>query len=513
MTPFQAMQIHPADNTATLVVDGKAGDEIVVAQGEMRFSIKLIEDVPFAHKAAVRAIEPGEAVTKYGEVMGRASAPIAMGAWVHVHNVESCRGRGDEAQVGDRGLKPEDRPDPANARRMTTAAPIFSADGREFRGYLRPDGLAGTRNLVGVLSTVVCANDVTEALGGEPGAAAFTHQQGCSQTRPDVEGIERTLFNLAMNPNLGGVLLVSLGCESVNAPKIYERIRAAGKPVEMIVIQEAGGKERALRAGREAIARLRDAIRAEPTMLPISRLRVGLKCGSSDTTQGISSNIIIGRMTEALVEAGAQVVIGETTEFMGAEHIAARHAGDDATAEAIVGAVERMENRARAIGVDMRGGQPTRGNIEGGLTTIEEKSLGALAKAGSAVFQEVVPYGVPSKKQGLVMMDSPGREPELLTGLAAMGCTIVVFATGRGAPQGFPFMPVVKITGNARTWERMREHMDVYVGDVISGEKTNEAAALDVFEHVLAAASGGPTAAERTGYFRSMNIYTTGPVI
>ena len=384
-----------------------------------------------------------------------------------------------------------------------------------FQGYRRPDGQYGARNLVAVIPSVICANDVGQAICRQvQGTIGYFHHQGCCQLPIDLKRVTDVLSNLGQSPNVGAALIVSLGCEGTDHERMVEEIRACGKPVDIIRIQELGGTSRAIQAGIDAAQRMVMEISScQREEVDASEIMMSIKCGASDATSGLASNAVIGYVADKLVDLGGTVIFGETTEFMGAEHIAARHAVDDATAEAIVGAVERMENRARAIGVDMRGGQPTRGNIEGGLTTIEEKSLGALAKAGSAVFQEVVPYGVPSKKQGLVMMDSPGREPELLTGLAAMGCTIVVFATGRGAPQGFPFMPVVKITGNARTWERMREHMDVYVGDVISGEKTNEAAALDVFEHVLAAASGEPTAAERTGYFRSMNIYTTGPVI
>ncbi len=242
-------------------------------------------------------------------------------------------------------------------------------------------------------------------------------------------------------------------------------------------------------------------------------MRSGLKGGSSDTTQGLSANIVCGKVTDILAAAGAAVVMGETTEFMGAEHIAARHAADRETADAIVSAVARMEAKARAAGTDMRGGQPTRGNIAGGLTTIEEKSLGALAKAGSAVFQAVTEYGARSSKRGLIMMDAPGREPEMLTGLAAAGCNVIVFTTGRGAPQGFPFVPVIKVTGNARTWQMMGEHMDACVSDVTLGRESFADAGCRVFADLMEVASGKLVKAEVCGYNNSMNIYVTGSVI
>ena len=239
----------------------------------------------------------------------------------------------------------------------------------------------------------------------------------------------------------------------------------------MIVIQEEGGLTASVAKARTIVEKMKKAIACERVPVPVSRLRVGLKCGSSDTTQGLSANVVVGALTDVL---------------------AAAHAG---------------------VGVDMRGGQPTRGNIAGGLTTIEEKSLGALAKAGSAVYQDVIDYGQKTTLPGLVMMDAPGREPEMLTGLAAAGCNIIVFSTGRGAPQGFPFVPVVKVTGNARTFERMNEHMDLSVAGLLQGTETREGAAARLFDAVLRTASGEPTKAERSGYNNSMNIYVTGPVI
>ena len=328
-----------------------------------------------------------------------------------------------------------------------------------------------------------------------------------------VTGAIVVLLKDALNPNLGAVFLVSLGCESVPSQKVLEAVRAAGKPAEMIVIQQEGGLTAAVEKGRKIVKDLVDKIKADPVAVSVSKLRVGLKCGSSDTTQGLSANVVVGSLTDVLASAGAGVVIGETTEFMGAEHIAARNAADKETAESIVRLVRRMEERALAVGVDMRGGQPTRGNIAGGLSTIEEKSLGALAKAGSAVYQKVIDYGDRTDVRGLVMMDAPGREPEMLTGLAAAGCNLIVFSTGRGAPQGFPFVPVVKITGNERTYRVMNEHMDMCVSGVMSGTQSVADAARELLEEVLAVASGKPSKAERCGYNNSMNIYVTGPVI
>lgn len=512
---FDALWIAEADNTATMLRDAKAGERVsaALADGSQAKAIVLQEDIGFGHKFALADIGEGQDVLKYGEVIGRTHCSIHAGQHVHVHNVESLRGRGDETTGR---VEKEDAQLPESfvgADRLVLKAPLIDVGNKTFLGYPRADGSAGTRNLVGIISCVACANDVVSRLSDIDGAACFTHQQGCSQTMPDVAKITQVLINLALNPNLGAVLLVSLGCESVPSQKVLEAVRASGKPVEMIVIQQEGGLTASVEKARRIVLELVERIRTDPQNVPVSKLRVGLKCGSSDTTQGLSANVVVGSLTDMLAAVGAGIVIGETTEFMGAEHIAARNAVDKATAQSIVKLVHCMEQRALSVGVDMRGGQPTRGNIAGGLTTIEEKSLGALAKAGSAVYQKVIDYGERTEVRGLVMMDAPGREPEMLTGLAAAGCNLIVFSTGRGAPQGFPFVPVVKVTGNERTFKVMNEHMDLCVSGVMAGTQSPAEAAGALFEEVIAVASGSPSKAEKCGYNNSMNIYATGPVI
>jgi altronate dehydratase large subunit len=385
----------------------------------------------------------------------------------------------------------------------------------EFKGYRRADGHVGTRNYVGLLSTVVCANEVAERIAESVrGTAAFLHQQGCGQTPVDVARVSQTLINLGKNPNLAAVLLVSLGCESVVVEDVAQAIAASGKRVEQLVIQEAGGAARSVAQGQLVAQQLvMEASTIPVTLCPVSELTLGLKCGASDTTQGLFANPTVGIASDLLVGAGGTSVLGEVTEFIGAEHILARHARNEAVAAQLLGLVQRMEARAKAMGCDMRGGQPTGGNIKGGLTTIEEKSLGAIAKAGTAPIEAVYEYGIRPRLKGLVVMDSPGREPEILTGLAAAGCTLIAFATGRGAPQGFPFVPVVKITGNIVTWQKLRDHMDCYVGTIMEGTETVPAAGERLFDEFLEFASGRLTKAEICGYTKSMDIYVTGPVI
>ena len=341
-------------------------------------------------------------------------------------------------------------------------------------GYKRPNGSVGTRNYVGIISTVVCANEVADTISRSvQGTAAFMHQQGCCQTPIDIDRVNKVLTDLGSNPNLSSVLLISLGCESTDVEFVKKAVSDTGKPVEIVVIQEIGGATKTVARGLHlAQEMVREASKHKRVSCSLSDIVIGLKCGSSDTTSGLAPNPALGIASDRIVSAGGTSILGEVTEFIGAEHLLAGHAKDENVAQEILELVKRMEDRAKSVGCDMRGGQPTGGNIKGGLTTIEEKSLGAIAKAGSAPIQAVYGYGEPPTVKGLVVMDSPGREPEILTGLASAGCNVIAFATGRGAPQGFPFVPVIKITGNRVTWDKMREHMDVNVSALMEGKST-----------------------------------------
>ena len=506
---LDAILISPTDNVVTLLKNCEQGQEIQFSLNGCVQKVLLKENISFGHKVAITAIEPKQHIIKYGESIGIAKQCISPGEHVHVHNVDSARGRGDVANAE----KTSETVESICSSLKLEGTPIVDAKNLTFLGYPRTDGTVGTRNYVAVVSCVVCANDVVSKLGEIEGVAGFTHQQGCSQTKPDIERIKEILINFAHNPNVGAVLYISLGCESVPSKEVLLKARETGKPVELLVIQEEGGASNTIKKAKEIVEVMKSKIAMEPTWHSFSKLKLGLKCGSSDTTQGLSANVIAGKVTDIFVNAGATVVMGETTEFMGAEHIAARRTANQQTANEIIEAVACMEDRARAIGVDMRGGQPTRGNIEGGLTTIEEKSLGALAKSGSAVFQKVINYGERCNDSGLIMMDSPGREPEMLTGLAASGCNLILFTTGRGAPQGFPFVPVIKLTGNSRTWQCLHEHMDSYAGEVMEGKLTYEEKTKEFFKELMDFASGKKTKAEECSYNNSMNIYVTGPTI
>jgi altronate dehydratase large subunit len=311
------------------------------------------------------------------------------------------------------------------------------------------------------------------------------------------------------------VLIVSLGCEGTDVNRLYREIAAAGKPVEIVRIQEVGGTSKAIAAGMDAALRLVHSISdLQRTPCDIADITMSIKCGGSDATSGMASNCVIGYIADKLVDLGATVVFGETTEFIGAEHILARRAVNEEVANDIYRIVFDMERRAESLGCDMRKGQPTPGNIEGGLTTIEEKSLGAIAKSGTRKIQGVLEYPASAKGcKGLWIKDSPGREPEILTGMGATGAQVMLFSTGRGAPQGFPSMPVIKVCGNPLTYERMENDMDINAGKVISGISTISEVGEETFALLLDVLSGRSTKNEALGYFGSIDIHTLGPVI
>lgn len=382
-------------------------------------------------------------------------------------------------------------------------------------GYPRPDGQYGIRNFVGVISTVACANEIAlRIVRRVPGTVGFYHQQGCGQTVKDLAEVRRVLVNLGKHPNLSSVLVVGLGCEGVTADEVAAEIALSGKPVQRILLQEEKGLKSAIAAGvrltKDLVAQARK-LKRRP--FPVQQLVVGLKCGSSDATSGLISNPVVGLLSDHLVSAGATVIFSETTELLGAEEILASRSTDKTVSKALLETVQAMEERIIRTGFDIRGGQPSQGNLKGGITTIEEKSLGAVAKAGSTPVQEVTRYGQRPQHQGLVMMDGPGREPEAVTGLAAAGSHLIIFTTGRGAPQGFPFVPVLKVSANPITALDLKEHIDLDLSPVLSGEMSLSEAKNVLLDKVGKVINGQKVAAEKNRYYTFNEIYVTGPVL
>lgn len=383
-------------------------------------------------------------------------------------------------------------------------------------GYRRPDGSVGSRNYVAIIPSVTCANDVANAIAREvQGTVVYLHHQGCCQLPPDLDRVTETLISLGKSPNVGAVLIVSLGCEGTDHERMYRELKATGKPVEIIHIQELGGVSKAIQAGTDLARKLVIEISGlQRTEADMSEIVMAIKCGASDTTSGMASNCVIGYVADHLVDLGATVIFGETTEFLGGEHLLARRAVNKEVADRIYEIVNNMETRAKSVGCDMRRGQPTPGNIAGGLSSIEEKSLGAIVKSGTRPIQGVLEYPEHvTTQKGLWIKDTPGREPEILTGMAATGAQFMCFSTGRGAPQGFPSMPVIKICGNPNTYERMQNDMDLNAGLIITGEKTIEQIGEEAIAKLIRVLNGEMTKNEAIQYFSAIDIHCLGPVI
>jgi len=383
-----------------------------------------------------------------------------------------------------------------------------------FLGYARADGSVGVRNYVAVISTVACANDVAFWIAQQiKGTAPFLHQGGCCQLMPDIELVTKSLSSIGRNPNVAAVLLVSLGCEGTDIERLENEISATGRPVKKVAIQKAG----ATVALNEGLLMAQELVSAASQIklqeFDDSNLVIGVKCGGSDTTSGLASNPAVGAACDIVVDKGGTCIFGETTEFLGAEHILTKRAVNKEVADKILKIVDDMEKRARLSGGDMRGGNPTAGNIAGGLTSIEEKSLGAIVKSGTKPIQDVYNYGDKVKGKGLYIVDSPGREPEFLSALAAAGAQICLFSTGLGVPQGFPYMPVIKVTGNANTFERLPDHIDVLVGMTAGKGSGLKETGEKVFQEVLKVASGKQTKAEILNYGNFPGLYTLGPIV
>ena len=381
-----------------------------------------------------------------------------------------------------------------------------------FQGYRRPDGTVGIRNHVLILPTSVCAAQVAADIARRVrGCVAACHAYGCCQVGADARLTFRTLLTTAANPNVGAIVVVGLGCEGLEPLAMLQAVEGLGKPARGIVIQEDGGSVKAVEQGAAMAERMAKDLAAVPREeVSASSLRLGLECGGSDATSGLAANPALGVASDLLIAAGGTCILSETTESIGAEHVLARRAVDDQVRRKVLEIVRACEDRALRIGEDLRGSQPTPGNIAGGITTLEEKSLGCIHKAGSAPVQDVLGYGEVPAGPGLCIMDTPGMDVESMVGLAAGGVQVMVFTTGRGTPTGNPIMPVIKVTANRRTAERMADNIDLDLSGVIDGSLTIEKAGQRILDEILAVASGKLTKAERLGH-AEFSIHRIGP--
>ena len=373
-----------------------------------------------------------------------------------------------------------------------------------FYGYRRPDGRVGVRNRVLILPASVCATDTARIIAQQvEGAISFNNQQGCSQVAPDQQFTMDVMAGYAANPNIYGTVVVSLGCENCQMDLVVKAIEErTNKPLKQVIIQEVGGTlkavEIAVRYAKEMVA---EASMLQKEEFPLSELIVGTECGGSDPTSGLAANPAIGAMSDLVVQAGGTSILSETSEFIGAEHILARRDINKEVHDRIYEITSRFEAHFHAVGEDVRQGNPSPGNKAGGITTLEEKSLGCIHKGGHSPINAVYDYAKQvESKQGLVIMDTPGNDPASVAAMVAGGAQVIVFSSGRGSPVGHPIAPVVKVTGNKITFANMEDNIDFCAAPLIYGEKTVEQLGTDLLNMVVETACGKQTKAEALGF-------------
>lgn len=374
-----------------------------------------------------------------------------------------------------------------------------------FWGYRRPDGRVGIRNKVLILPASVCAADTARLVSAQvKETVTFHNQNGCSQVPSDQQLTMDVMAGFAANPNIYGTVVLSLGCENCQMDLVVEAIRQrTNKPLRQFVIQECGGTiaamEQAVRAAREMVE---EASLLKRESFPISELILGTECGGSDMTSGLASNPLIGSTCDRLVDQGGTAVLSETTEFIGAEHILARRGRTPEVRDRIYDIVHRYEAALKLVGEDPRDGNPSPGNKAGGLTTLEEKSLGCIHKGGHRPVEEVYDYAKQMEAgKGLVIMDTPGNDPSSVAGMVAGGAQIVVFSTGRGTPTGNPVAPVIKITANPLTYGKMKDNIDVDASVLLEHPEQMDAVADALLREIVEVADGKLTKSEALGFY------------
>ena len=466
-------RIDPHDNVATALRD--------LAAGEMHEGATLAEPVARGHKVALRTIAAGEAVVKFGFPIGRATEAIMPGAHVHSHNLATAL-----TAEGRYRYQPESRP-PA-------AAPHAA-----FEGYRRAGGRVGTRNEIWVIPTVGCVARTAQKIaeraaarheGRVDGVHALVHPLGCSQLGDDLAGTRTLLASLAGHPNAGGVLIVGLGCESNQMKALLAEVDPAAS-VRALGAQAAGDEIEEGLALVDELVEIAAAARRAPT--PLSELVLGVKCGGSDGLSGLTANPLVGRMSDAVTSAGGAAILTEIPEIFGAEQLLMARAADEAVFGGIVGLVNGFKAYFTGHGEPVSE-NPSPGNIAGGITTLEEKSLGAVQKGGHATVTDVLPYGGRVRRAGLSLLEAPGNDAVSSTALAAAGATAILFTTGRGTPLGFP-VPTIKIASNSELAARKPGWIDFDAGRVL--DEGVGPVAEDLLEEICAVASGRETAAER----------------
>ena len=496
------IHLNPADNVAIARVALSPGQDLRV-NGR---SITVDEPVPAGHKVAIAAISAGENVLRYGQVIGSARVRIEPGRHVHTHNIAF-----EELSFAYE-FPTSDIPASEPPKDMPT-----------FLGYRREDGRVGTRNYIAVVAASNCAAHTAELIAASyddeilppnvDGVAAFPHGEGCGHSiGPDTEQLQRTLGGVLNHPNVAAAIILGLGCE-VN--QIDHYLGAGGERTDRLVgmtLQSSGGTRATVEAARTEIAKMMDRAAAEKRAeAPASKIVLGLNCGGSDSFSGITANPALGVCCDKLAALGGTAVLAETTEIFGAEHLLVRRARNRQVAEKLLEFIAGYKNYLKRFGGSFDD-NPTPGNKAGGLTNILEKSLGAVAKAGTSTLTDVVDYAEHITSPGFVFMNTPGYDPISLTGLAAGGVNLIAFTTGRGSAIGFPTIPVIKIASNSATYRRMRDNMDVNAGRIANGEATVAEIGHEIFDLLLRVASGERTSSERLGH-KEFVPWRIGPVL
>jgi altronate hydrolase len=505
--------LHPDDNVCIAARYLEAGTRIFVGDNELT----LGESIKLGHKIAINRIARGKHVLKYGQPIGVATEDLAPGDWVHSHNLCNDESARHYAPASEIPAAPE---------------PIL---GRTFLGYRRDSGRAGTRNYIAVISTVNCSASVCKYVAQRfddsilsdfpnvDGVVAFKHGTGCGIPYDSLqhEMLNRVLGGIARHPNIGAYLLVGLGCEQATIDHLLDSQRLVqidgsaaqrrGPPV--FAVQDQGGTVRTVESAVRRIVELlpqADNVRREP--IAASELVVALECGGSDGNSGITANPAVGVASDRIVACGGTAILSETPEIYGAEHLLVRRAVSSDVAERLLQRVEWWKWYTGVFGAQLDN-NPSIGNKAGGLTTIAEKSLGAIAKAGSTALVEVYQYAEPVTAKGLVFMDTPGYDPPSVTGMVAGGANVVVFTTGRGSCFGCKPAPSIKVATNTPMYQQMTDDMDMDAGQIVAGRSVEEVG-HELFEEILAVASGKKTKSEQHGFGDEEFVpWTPGPVL
>lgn len=374
---------------------------------------------------------------------------------------------------------------------------------KTIKGYIRPDGQVGIRNHVLILSTVGCANGTVERIANQvQGAIAIKNVKGCGQVGKGIEIMKRSLINITLNPNVYGTILVGLGCETTKPYELAEEIRKiSSKPLEVLTIQDGHGT---LKTIEEGIKKAREMVQSMSLMqrqdVPLSHITLATNCGGSDATSGLAANPTLGVCSDMIINEGGTVMLGETTELIGTEHILGERAKNETVKKNIYKIIEDLENQFKQSGIDVRGANPTPGNMKGGLSTLEEKALGGISKGGTGPIHEVISYAEIPQEKGLIIMDTPGYDLESVSGMVAGGAQVCVFTSGRGTPIGNALIPVIKITGNKMTYENMKDNIDLDTSSIIDGQTSIESLGNELFDMLIDVCNGKQTKAEVYGF-------------